>query len=332
MPESPNSLTYQTTLYIILYIQILSFHSISGDKMNEYQIKAYAKINLALDVTGRRPDGYHLVRMVMQSIGLFDELTLRKAGSGITVTADTDKLPLNQDNLIYRAAELMIEKYGIRSGVQIHLRKKIPIAAGLAGGSTDAAAVMKGIARLFDLDAPPAQLMEYGLSIGADVPYCLMGGTALAEGIGEKLTALPPLPECLILVAKPDIMVSTKYVYEQLDRITECGHAAAGQVPVAHPDIGRMLAAISAGDLPGILPCMGNVLEAVTVPAHPVIDRLKDRMLQLGASAGLMSGSGPSVYGIFPMERRQAAQEALEIFRQEGLAEQVFLVTDRAGQ
>ena len=179
--------------------------------MDGYQIKAYAKINLGLDVVRRLPNGYHEVKMVMQSVGLWDELTLERAEGGITITTDADGLSTGEDNLIYRAARLMLDKYGC-PGLRVHLQKNIPIAAGMAGGSTDAAAVMKGINHLYRLGLSPAQLMEDGVAIGADVPYCILGGTALAEGIGEKLTPLPPLPPCHILIAKPDISVSTKYV------------------------------------------------------------------------------------------------------------------------
>lgn len=313
--------------------------------MNEYQLKAYAKINLGLDVTGKLPNGYHQVKMIMQSIGLWDELTLQKTDHGISVTTDSDLLPTDENNLIYKAAKLMFEKYKIRSGVRIHLQKNIPIAAGMAGGSTDAAAAMKGIAALFGLDASLARLMEYAVSIGADVPYCLMGGTALAEGIGEKLTPLPPLPDCFILVAKPDIMVSTKYVYEHLDAglftpPVGCPDARQPDFDAAggtRPDIDKMADALRAGDLPGVLTRMKNVLETVTIPAYPIINEIKDRMLALGAAGCLMSGSGPTVFGIFRKEDAQNAQTAFRRFQQEPkknavpgaaepLAEQVFLV------
>lgn len=281
--------------------------------MEKYHIKAYAKINLGLDVVKRLPDGYHQVKMILQTVGIFDELTLEKADSGITLTTDAPGLSTGSDNLVCKAAELMREKYHITEGISIHLKKKIPIAAGMAGGSTDAAATMKGISRLFGLDAPLPQLMEYGVSIGADVPYCIMGGTALAEGIGDVLTALPPAPECVILVAKPDISVSTKYVYEHLD--------AAGLK--SHPDIDGMRAAIEVGSLQGILDRMGNVLETVTIPAHPVIDTIKRRMRELGAVNSLMSGSGPTVFGIFLEE--QAAELAGIRLQREALAEQIFV-------
>ena len=281
--------------------------------MNEYQMKAYAKINLGLDVVRRLENGYHEVKMVMQTVGIYDVLTFERIDEGIVVTTDSGELPTDENNLIYKAAKLMMEQYDIKEGVRIHLEKNIPIAAGMAGGSTDAAATMKGINRLFDLGCTLRDLMELGVKIGADVPYCIMGGTALAEGIGEKLTALPPAPECFLLVAKPDINVSTKFVYEHLD--------AAGVEK--HPDIDGMVKAIREESLQGVLDRMENVLESVTVPAYPFIDTIKNRMRELGALNSLMSGSGPTVFGIFI--EKEKAQEAYEIITKEGLAKQVFV-------
>lgn len=285
--------------------------------MNEYRMKAYAKINLGLDVLGRLENGYHEVRMIMQTVGIFDELTFVKTEGGITLTTDCGELPVNEDNLVCRAAELMKKHYGIQEGLRIHLRKNIPIAAGMGGGSSDAAAALKGIGRLFDLDCSLRELMELGAGIGADVPYCVMGGTALAEGIGEKLTALPDAPDCYLVVAKPDINVSTKDVYEHLD----------GEEIEEHPDIDGMVAAIEKGSLQGILDRMANVLEGVTVKAHPIIDTIKTRMKELGAVGSLMSGSGPTVFGIFVEKAK--AQEAYCLIEQEGLAKQIFLTQFR---
>ncbi len=276
-------------------------------------MKAYAKINLGLDVIGKLENGYHEVRMVMQTVGIYDELSFEKTESGITVTTDSGELPTNEDNLIYQAAKLMMETYGIQGGIRIHLTKNIPIAAGMAGGSTDAAATMKGMNRLYDLDCTLKELMELGVKIGADVPYCIMGGTALAEGIGEKLTALPAAPDCYLLVAKPDINVSTKYVYNHLD----------AEGIAEHPDIDGMVQAIEKGSLQGILNRLGNVLETVTVKAYPVIDTIKNRMKELGAVGSLMSGSGPTVFGIFLEEAK--AQEAYEKIKEEQLAKQIFV-------
>lgn len=283
--------------------------------MNSYTIRAYAKINLGLDVVRRLPNGYHQVKMVMQSVGIYDELTLEKTDGGIRITTDCGELPTDENNLIYKAARLMQEACHIREGVRIHLSKNIPIAAGMAGGSTDAAAAMKGMNRLFSLGIPDGELMRMSVPVGADVPYCILGGTALAEGIGEKLTPLPPAPSCFVLVAKPDISVSTKYVYQHLD--------AAG-IP-SHPDIDGMVEAIKSGSLRGISERMENVLERVTIPAHPVIRTLKERLLELGAENSLMSGSGPTVFGIFTEEARAA--RALEQLKGDCTAKQLFLTT-----
>ena len=281
--------------------------------MNEYRIKAYAKINLGLDVVRRLENGYHEVKMVMQTVGIYDVLDFKRIQNGIVFTTDSGELPTNEDNLIYKAAKLMMEQNHISEGVEIHLEKHIPIAAGMAGGSTDAAATLKGMNRLFDLGCTLKDLMELGVKIGADVPYCVMGGTALAEGIGEKLTPLAPAPDCYVLVAQPDINVSTKYVYEHLD----------AQEIVKHPDIDGMVEAIAEESLQGILDRMENVLETVTVSAYPVIQTIKDRMKELGAINSLMSGSGPTVFGIFV--EKDMARRAYEKLEEEQLAKQIFL-------
>jgi len=281
--------------------------------MNEYQMKAYAKINLGLDVVRRLENGYHEVKMVMQTVGIYDVLTFERTEEGIVLTTNAGELPTDENNLIYKAAKLMFERYHIQEGVRIHLQKNIPIAAGMAGGSTDAAATMKGINRLFDLGCDLRELMELGVQIGADVPYCILGGTALAEGIGEKLTPLTPAPECFVLVAKPDINVSTKYVYEHLN-LAEIEE---------HPDIDGMVRAIEAGSLQGILERLENVLESVTITAYPIIADIKNRMRELGAVKSLMSGSGPTVFGIFTDESK--VWQAYESIEEEGLAKQVFV-------
>lgn len=281
--------------------------------MDQLKVKGYAKINLGLDVIRRLPNGYHQVKMVMQAIDLWDELTLERSEGGITMTTDSDSLATDESNLVWRTARLMQETFSLKTGLTIHLQKNIPIAAGLAGGSTDAAAVMKGINRLFDLNVPLPKLMELSTAIGADVPFCILGGTALAEGIGERLTPLAPIPFCHILIAKPDISVSTKYVYEHLD--------STGIEK--HPDLDGMTAAISSGSLPGIISRMENVLETVTIPAHPVIAAIKRRLLKLGAEGSLMSGSGPTVFGIFTDEA--AARHACLQLKDDPNVKQVFL-------
>ncbi len=281
--------------------------------MDSYQIKAYAKINLGLDVLRRLENGYHEVKMVMQTVGIYDELTLTRTEAGITVTTDKEQLPTDDNNLIYKAARIMMEEYHLEGGIHIHLKKNIPIAAGMAGGSTDAAATFKGMNRLYDLDCTMEELMRLGVRVGADVPYCVLGGTALAEGIGEKLTSLNPAPDCYVLVVKPDINVSTKYVYEHLD----------AEDIWEHPDIDGMVEAIWEESLQGILDRMGNVLEHVTVKKYPVIRDLKNRMRELGALNSLMSGSGPTVFGIFVNER--LAREAFDKMKKEYPKCQIFL-------
>lgn len=275
--------------------------------------KAYAKINLGLDVVGRLPNGYHEVRMIMQTVGIYDVLTMKRIPAGIVVTTDHGELPTDENNLIYKSAKLMLEEYGITEGVQIHLEKHIPIAAGMAGGSTDAAATFLGMNQLFALNASEEKLRELGVRVGADVPYCIMGGTALAEGIGEKLQRLPAAPDCCLLVAKPDINVSTRYVYEHLD----------AEGVKEHPDIDGMIEALKQGSLEGIVSRLGNVLEAVTAKKYPVIHEIRQCMLDTGAAGSLMSGSGPTVFGIFT--EKEAAQRALELIQEKKLAKQLFV-------
>lgn len=277
--------------------------------------KAYAKVNLGLDVVRKREDGYHEVKMVMQTIGIHDVLSFQKQEAGITLDIDRVELPKDGNNLIYRTAKLIMEEYSLKEGIKIQLKKNIPIAAGLAGGSTDAAAVFKGMNELFQLGMTPERMAELGVKIGADVPYCLMGGTALAEGIGEKLTPLPAAPTAILLVAKPDISVSTKHVYESLN---------AREI-IFHPDIDGMVKAVSRHDLEGIIDRMKNVLESVTAQEYPIIDQLKDFMKEQGAEQAIMSGSGPTVFGIFDSQEK-AAKAFLELKRA-GLAKEMFVTT-----
>jgi len=276
---------------------------------------AYAKINLGLDVIGRLENGYHEVRMIMQTVGICDRLTFEKGEEGIVITTNHGELPTDGNNLIYKAAKLMQETYGIDQGVKIYLEKHIPIAAGMAGGSTDAAATFLGMNELFACGADENALCRLGVKVGADVPYCIMGGTALAEGIGEKLTKLPSPPQCYLLIAKPGISVSTKYVYEHLDE----------EGVDSHPDIDGMIQAIESGELTGITKRLGNVLENVTVKKYPVIREIKDMMMESGAEGSLMSGSGPTVFGIFMKEEK--ALEALQMLKERKLADQLFVTT-----
>ena len=268
---------------------------------------APAKINLALDVLGKREDGYHEVRMVMQTISLCDEIELSigdgSFGSGVVIYQETKEpspfvsLPADDRNLAVRAAKQLMDEFDIRENLIVRLTKRIPVAAGLAGGSADAAAVLRGVNDLFRLGLSTEDLMERGVTLGADVPFCVMEGTALAEGIGERLTRLPDMPDCHFLIAKPGIDVSTKVVYSDY-RDEEVGE---------RPDIDGMLAAIQAGELGGVASRLCNVLESVTMPRHPVIWEIREHMRKEGAMAALMSGSGPTVFGVFEDEKTARA-------------------------
>ena len=282
--------------------------------MRELKLKAMAKINLGLDVLGKRDDGYHELRMIMQTIRLYDrvQLTVTEA-PGIRVKTNLSFLPVNEDNLVYRAANLLMEEFQIKKGLFINLEKHIPVAAGLAGGSSDSAAVLVGVNRLFHLGLAKQELMERGVKLGADVPYCVMRGTALAEGIGEKLTPLPAPPACHVLIAKPKIHVSTKFVY---------GNLRANELET-HPDIDGQIEALQAGDLYEMAARMGNVLETVTIPAYPVIEDIKKEIKRMGAVNAMMSGSGPTVFGLF--DDRGKARKAYEKLKKGSLAKQVYL-------
>lgn len=286
--------------------------------MEEISLQAYAKINLGLDVLRKREDGYHEVKMIMQSISLSDMLrlqklsddTIRLQGDGEAVDAD---VPLDETNLVYKAIHLLKEEFQIKEGINATLSKRIPVAAGMAGGSTDAAAAFKGMNQLFSLGLSEQELCERAVKLGADIPYCIMGGTALSEGIGEKLTPLPKLPDCCILIAKPPINVSTGFVY---------GNLKVRELP-SHPDIDGMVQAIYDKNLFGVVERLGNVLETVTIPAYPIITEIKELMVKHGAEASLMSGSGPTVFGIFTNE--ESAAQAGEVIRSAGLSNQVYV-------
>ena len=276
--------------------------------------KAYAKINLSLDVIGRLPNGYHLVKMIMQTVNLYDELSFEEfdipAKKGavdyldrIILSGEAGDLEMNEDNLIVKAAKLMMDKVPANKGVKIFLNKNIPIAAGMAGGSTDAAATFHGLNELFGLGMSDEQLCELGVKIGADVPYCICGGTMLAEGIGEKLSKLPDCPKLTLVIAKPEAGVSTKYVYEHLDALENPEHA----------DVDASLKAISAGDKKQIAESLGNILEQVTIPALPEVAQIKKMLSEAGADGVLMSGSGPTVFSIF--SDREKAELAAEMLK-----------------
>lgn len=284
--------------------------------MNLIKLKAYGKINLALDVVKKREDGYHEVCMIMQTVNIFDRIEIRKTKSpGIKIKTNLYYLPTNEDNIVYQSAKLLMEEFNISQGITIDLKKYIPVAAGMGGGSSDAAAVLYGINKMFHLGLSKDELMKRGVKIGADVPYCLLRGTALAQGIGEILTPLPPLPKCNLLVAKPNISVSTKSVYGKL-KVDELEN---------HPDIDGMIESIKEQDLYGVANCLGNVLEDVTIPDHPVISELKEFMIDNKALNALMSGSGPTVFGIFDDEK--LARKAYEQLKKKKLVKQLYLTS-----
>ena len=277
------------------------------------RLRALAKINLGLDILRKREDGYHEVRMIMQTIQMYDVLEMKKVKKpGISLTVNYPYIPNDERNLVYKAAKLLMDEFQIKEGVEIRLEKFIPVAAGMAGGSSDAAAALVGINRLFKLGLSEKELMDRAVNIGADVPYCVMRGTALAEGIGEKLTRIAQVPDCYVLVGKPGISVSTKTAYEslQLDKIQ------------VHPDIDGMIKDIENGDLLAMTEKMGNVFEPGIIGKYPVIGEIKELMEANGALKAMMSGSGPTVFGIF--DSREKMEAAAAVLRESRLAKTVF--------
>lgn len=277
------------------------------------RLRAMAKINLGLDVLHKREDGYHEVRMIMQTIQMYDVLEMKKVKKpGISLSVNYPYIPSDERNLVYKAAKLLMDEFQVKEGVDIRLEKFIPVAAGMAGGSSDAAAAMVGINHLFKLGLSEKDLMDRAVNIGADVPYCIMRGTALAEGIGEKLTRIAQVPDCYVLIGKPGIGVSTKTAYEslQLDKIQ------------SHPDIDGMIRDIENGNLLAMTDKMGNVFESGIIGKYPVIGEIKDLMEANGALKAMMSGSGPTVFGIF--DDREKMEAAAAVLRQSNLAKTVF--------
>ena len=278
-------------------------------------LKSYGKINLGLDVLRRREDGYHEVRMIMQTVGLYDVLTMKKRKDDkIEMTCNLSFLPTDERNLVYKAVKLIKDKYHIKDGVEINLSKRIPVAAGMAGGSSNCAAALKGMNQLFDLGLSIDELCEIGVTLGADVPYCIWGGTALSEGIGEKLSRVDAMPDCYILIAKPGISVSTAFVYKNLDL----------PAPSKHPDIDGMLECLKEKDLTGICDRLENVLETVTIKEYPIIEKVKKHLMDQGAKGALMSGSGPTIFAIF--EDKKTADDAMESLRSIEDIKQAYVV------
>lgn len=270
--------------------------------MEKVVTKAFAKINLSLDVLGKLDNGYHEVQMVMQTVSVFDLVTVSKLRSGIELSTNLPYLPIDCNNIAYRAAEEFFEYTGIKAGVRIDISKRIPVGAGLAGGSSNASAVLKAMNKLFDAGLSLKELCKIGIKLGADVPYCILGGTRLAEGIGEKLSPLPKLPKCSILLVKPSFSISTKTVYEKIDSYTD----------YKRPETHKLIAGLRSSDIKMITAAMGNVLEEVSLSEHPILEKVKEELLTLGAIHAQMSGSGPTVFGIFTnMEDARNAKKEL---------------------
>lgn len=275
--------------------------------------KGYAKINLSLDVLRRRPDGYHDVSMIMQSISLYDTITVETSEEDtVSLKTNSGLLPTDNSNLACKAALAFKNHFGIKTGVSLELEKHIPVAAGLAGGSTDAAAVLRAMNRLFDTKASLEELCEIGVKIGADVPFCICGGTMLSEGIGEVLTPLESRLSAHVVLVKPSFPVSTKYVYENL-KLAEQNH----------PDIAAAKACVEKGDLTALSGCAGNILETVTCTKYPELEEIKAELKKLGADMSLMSGSGPTVFALFANET--TAIKAYEAFKKGQYAELTFI-------
>lgn len=275
--------------------------------MKQINLKSRAKINLSLDVVGKRPDGYHEVEMIMQQINLYDNISISERDDNeIKIFTNCEYIPTNPSNIAYKAADNLRKTLSIYKGVNIYIDKRIPVAAGLAGGSANAAAVLKGLNKLWDLKLSQKELMDIGINIGADVPFCILGGTALAQGIGEKLTPIKSnIKNTWIVLAKPPISVSTGEVYRQLDL----------SKIINKPNTARLVDSIEKGNIYGISDSMRNVLETVTEAKHPIISEIKRKMMEYNCLVSMMSGSGPTVFGICKnYEKAKSAYEHLSLF------------------
>ncbi|MDD2459241.1 MAG: 4-(cytidine 5'-diphospho)-2-C-methyl-D-erythritol kinase [Eubacteriales bacterium] len=288
--------------------------------MQSLTLEANAKINLSLDVAGTRPDGYHLLTTVMQSVSLSDRvyLELDRQGNGLILLANDPSIPLDEHNTAHKAARLFLDAAGIDAGVRIFLEKSIPTEAGLAGGSTDAAAVLYGLNELCAKPLSQEKLLELAARIGADVPFCLVGGTVLCTGIGEILTPLEAFARVPLILVKPDFGISTPWAFQRYDE----------NPALLHPNHSRLFSAMQRRDLFAMQEATANVLESVSIKVHPILDSLKQQLLDLGAGMALMSGSGPTVFGLFrETAHRDRAHAALEKRLPDGY--RIFSVTTR---
>lgn len=283
--------------------------------MDKLALKAYGKINLGLDVLRKRSDGYHDLKMIMQMVDVYDDIIITKTDRKDEIIVATDKFVLENEkgNLAYMAVKLLFDEFNIHQGIEIKINKRIPIAGGMAGGSSDCATTLMGINKMFDLKLSKEDLMKRGVKLGADVPYCVLGKTAIAEGIGEILTPLPTPPSCYVIIAKPPVSVSTAFVYGNIrpDEITK------------RPDIDGMAEAIKNGDLYKMSSLLYNVMEDVTVPEYPIIADIKKMMIENGALNSIMSGSGPTVFGIY--DNLEKAENTMKLLKKSNLTEQLYL-------
>lgn len=283
--------------------------------MDKLALKAYGKINLGLDVLRKRPDGYHDLKMIMQMVDVYDDIVITKTDRKDEIVVATDKFVLENEkgNLAYMAVKLLFDEFNIHQGIEIKINKRIPIAGGMAGGSSDCATTLMGINKMFDFKLSKEDLMKRGVKLGADVPYCVLGKTAIAEGIGEILTPLPTPPSCYVIIAKPPVSVSTAFVYGNIrpDEITK------------RPDIDGMAEAIKNGDLYKMSSLLYNVMEDVTVPEYPIIADIKKMMIENGALNSIMSGSGPTVFGIY--DNLEKAENTMKLLKKSNLTEQLYL-------
>ena len=281
--------------------------------MDRLTLETSAKINLSIDVTGKRENGYHDVKLIFQEINLSDRISLSlQSNSGISVKSESPQIPTGEKSLAYRAARAFLDELGCDDGLQIEIVQRVPTGAGLGGGSADAAGVLNGLNALYGNPFPQDTLLKIGVKLGADIPFCIMGGCAVAEGIGEKLTPLPMPPKLHCVLAKPEASVSTKWVYEKFDTLRD----------LVHPEVDRVVDGIRNNDLYSICRHAGNILESVTVPAYPVVGWLKDAFQKAGAVLSLMSGSGSAVFGLFEtLKDAKAAAEQAKPF-----ADKIFIV------
>ena len=266
-------------------------------------VKAYGKINISLDIVGKREDGYHLLKMIMQNVDLYDSISFEKCNRGINISCNKPYIPTDEKNLMYKASKLFMDTYNVCGGINIYLKKNIPVAAGMAGGSTDAAAVFQALRKVFEIKVSDNEIMELGVKIGADVPFCIKGGTALCEGVGEIITPLVPFKNRILVLVKPNFGVSTREVYKSLDisRIYK------------HPDTEGLIRAMQAEELQEVCNGMKNLLENVTLRKYPVLKRIKEDMIKMGAMGSMMSGSGPTIFAFF--EDMLTAQRCYDKFK-----------------